>query len=65
MWSMASLRASDFEIVPALATRSGIAGLEDLALDTYVDEARFFSYRRATHRREADYGRLVAAIALV
>lgn len=47
------------------ATRSGIAGFEDLALDTYVDEARFFSYRRATHRREADYGRLVAAIALV
>jgi YfiH family protein len=44
--------------------RAGIARAEDLALDTYADEARFFSYRRATHRREPDYGRLVAAIAL-
>jgi YfiH family protein len=31
---------------------------------TYSDEGRFFSYRRACHRGEADYGRLVAAIAL-
>jgi hypothetical protein len=31
---------------------------------TYSDEARFFSYRRACHRGEQDYGRLVAAIAL-
>ena len=31
---------------------------------TYADETRFYSYRRATHRGEADYGRLVAAIAL-
>jgi len=31
---------------------------------TYSHEARFFSYRRACHRGEADYGRLVAAIAL-
>lgn len=31
---------------------------------TYSDEARFFSYRRACHRGETDYGRLVAAIAL-
>ena len=47
------------------AERSGIGGFEDLGLDTYADETRFFSYRRATHRNEADYGRLVAAIALV
>jgi YfiH family protein len=44
--------------------RAGVARFEDLGLDTYADEARFFSYRRATHRKEADYGRLVAAIAL-
>ena len=44
--------------------RSGVGRFEDLGLDTYSDEARFFSYRRATHRKEADYGRLVAAIAL-
>lgn len=31
---------------------------------TYADPARFFSYRRATHRAEADYGRLISAIRL-
>lgn len=31
---------------------------------TYDDEARFFSYRRSCHRREADYGRLISAIRL-
>ncbi|MEL6478473.1 MAG: peptidoglycan editing factor PgeF [Pseudomonadota bacterium] len=31
---------------------------------TYADARRFFSYRRATHLGEADYGRLVSAIAL-
>jgi YfiH family protein len=46
------------------AARAGISRFEDLGLDTYADEARFFSYRRATHRKEPDYGRLVAAIAL-
>lgn len=44
--------------------RAGVGGFEDLGLDTYADDGRFFSYRRATHRREPDYGRLVAAIAL-
>ena len=43
---------------------TGVGGFEDLALDTYADEDRFYSYRRASHRGEADYGRLVAAIAL-
>ena len=31
---------------------------------TYSDADRFFSYRRSTHAKEADYGRLIAAIAL-
>ncbi|QFT57452.1 Laccase domain protein YfiH [Sulfitobacter sp. THAF37] len=31
---------------------------------TYSDPARFYSYRRSTHRREADYGRLISAIRL-
>ena len=44
--------------------RAGIGQFHTLALDTYADEARFFSYRRTTHRKEADYGRLVSAIAL-
>jgi YfiH family protein len=45
-------------------TRAGVGSFHDLALDTYADEERFFSYRRSTHRAEADYGRLVSAIAL-
>ena len=44
--------------------RLGLARVEDLALCTYGDEARFFSYRRATHRGEADYGRLISAIVI-
>jgi YfiH family protein len=43
---------------------AGVGRFESLGLDTYADEARFFSYRRATHRGEPDYGRLVAGIAL-
>jgi YfiH family protein len=31
---------------------------------TYRDPARFFSYRRATHAKEADYGRLISVIRL-
>jgi polyphenol oxidase len=42
----------------------GLAEIEDLGLCTYADEARFFSYRRATHRGEPDYGRLISAIVL-
>jgi polyphenol oxidase len=42
----------------------GIGQVVDLGLCTYADEQRFFSYRRATHRREKDYGRLISAIAL-
>jgi hypothetical protein len=44
--------------------RAGVARFVDLALCTYGDAARFYSYRRATHRGEPDYGRLVSAIAL-
>jgi YfiH family protein len=31
---------------------------------TYSDESRFYSYRRATHNKEADYGRLISSIRL-
>jgi polyphenol oxidase len=44
--------------------RSGIGRAEDLALCTYDDEQRFFSYRRATHRNESLYGRLISAVAI-
>ena len=45
-------------------TRAGVAAAGDLGLCTYADEARFFSYRRMTHRGEADYGRHLSAIVL-
>ena len=41
-----------------------VGAVQDLGLDTYSDEANFYSYRRTTHRCEPDYGRLIAAIAL-
>ena len=43
---------------------AGIGEFADLGLCTYADEERFYSYRRTTHRGEADYGRLISAIAL-
>ena len=42
-----------------------IASVTVLDLCTYRDEDRFFSYRRATHRGEAQYGRQVSAITLM
>jgi polyphenol oxidase len=46
------------------AARAGVGRFEDLSLDTYSDERRFFSYRRATHRKEPDYGRLLSVIVM-
>jgi YfiH family protein len=43
---------------------AGIGSFTNLGLCTYGDEERFFSYRRTTHRKEPDYGRLISAIAL-
>lgn len=43
---------------------SGIEAVEPLACDTYSDRNRFYSYRRATHEGEADYGRQLSAIML-
>jgi polyphenol oxidase len=45
--------------------RAGISRIEDVGLCTYAEPGRFFSYRRATHRAEGDYGRHVNAIALM
>lgn len=49
----------------------GLMRLRDAGVDaewsghcTYSDPDRFFSYRRATHEGEADYGRLISAITL-
>jgi YfiH family protein len=43
---------------------AGIAAVEALHLDTYADPERFYSYRRASHQGEADYGRQLSAVAL-
>jgi YfiH family protein len=50
--------------IGARLRRAGVTQLEDLGLCTYADPAQFYSYRRATHRGEPDYGRHVNAIAL-
>ncbi|MEZ5838907.1 MAG: peptidoglycan editing factor PgeF [Hyphomicrobiales bacterium] len=57
-----------FDLPGYLARRLGKAGLAsvtDLARCTYREEELFYSYRRVTHRGEPDYGRLLAAIAIV
>ena len=41
---------------------AGVTRIEALGLDTYGDEERFYSFRRATHRGEADYGRQISVI---
>lgn len=43
---------------------AGIANAEWTRHCTYSDPERFYSYRRTTHTKEADYGRLIAAIRL-
>lgn len=50
--------------VAARLNRAGIAMVERLGLDTYAQEARFFSFRRATHRGEPAYGRQISVIGL-
>ena len=45
--------------------RAGVGTAVNLDICTYADEARLYSYRRMTHRGEADYGRQMSAIALV
>jgi hypothetical protein len=43
---------------------AGIRRVDALGLDTYADEERFYSFRRATHRVEPSYGRQIAIIGL-
>jgi len=56
-----------FDLEAYVAHRLAAAGLrtiEMLGEDTYSQPDRFYSFRRATHRGEADYGRQVAIIGL-
>ena len=50
-------------VVASLAA-AGITRIEALGLDTYAAPDRFFSYRRATHAGEPDYGRQLSLIGL-
>lgn len=50
--------------VAARLAEAGVTRVETLGLDTYADAGRFYSYRRATHRAEPDYGRQLSLIAL-
>ncbi|RWR32556.1 peptidoglycan editing factor PgeF [Sinirhodobacter populi] len=43
---------------------AGVGETEWIGRCTYSDPDRFYSYRRATHRGEADYGRLISVIGL-
>jgi YfiH family protein len=43
---------------------AGVKHAEWIRHCTYRDAARFYSYRRATHAKEADYGRLISSIRL-
>jgi YfiH family protein len=55
-----------FDLPGAIVSRLTAAGVRANALDlcTYADEERFYSYRRATHRGEPDYGRMLSVIVL-
>jgi polyphenol oxidase len=50
--------------VIARVAAARIGTIEDVDACTYADAEKFFSYRRMTHRGEADYGRHVNAIVL-
>ncbi len=57
-----------FDLPAYIVTRleaAGVGAAASVGECTYSDEARFYSYRRATHRGEKDYGRLLSAIMLV
>lgn len=51
--------------VRARLAAAGVGDVADLALCTYAQDSAFFSFRRATHRSEPDYGRQISAISLV
>ena len=55
-----------FDLPGFIVSRLSAAGIAaaSVALCTYADENRFFSYRRGTHRDEPDYGRMLSAIVL-
>ncbi len=55
-----------FDLPAYTVDRLRAAGIRATSVNrcTYAEEGSFFSYRRATHRGEPDYGRQISAIAL-
>lgn len=56
-----------FDLEAYVASRlkeAGIGTVKRLGADTYTREADFFSFRRTTHQKQADYGRQISAILL-
>ncbi len=45
-------------------SRAGLKNITLMDIDTYSNEDEFFSYRRATHRDEPDYGRQISVITI-
>ena len=46
-------------------TKIGLTKVHQLNRDTYADEFNFYSYRRAFHKNENDYGRLLSTIVIL
>jgi YfiH family protein len=44
--------------------KENVSEIKNSGIDTYENEKEFFSYRRSTHRGEADCGRNISVIAL-
>jgi YfiH family protein len=57
---------AQFDLPRFILNRLELAEIEAewIGYDTYSDPDRFYSYRRATHHGEADYGRLISVIRL-
>ena len=50
--------------VVARLAAAGLTRIEAMGLDTYPEADRFFSFRRATHAGEAEYGRQISIIGI-
>ena len=58
---------AQFDLEAYVAQRlasAGVRTVETMGLDTYRAEDRFFSFRRAVHRGEPDYGRQISIIGI-
>ncbi len=52
------------DFVTLKLAEAGIINTDIQHVDTYEDEARFYSFRKATHKAEKDYGRFISVIGI-